>query len=824
MASLSLQHIAEILSSQSELVEPDSIVNYLLLDSRKYHSHSDSLFFALRGENHDGHAYLFDLYKKGLRNFVVEEIPEAEMPESNFILVNDSLEALQVLAACIRQEYLDQVIAITGSNGKTIVKEWLFQILHHHYKVVKSPKSYNSQIGVPLSVWRADEEDVLGIFEAGISLPGEMAKLEKILKPQIGIFTNIGSAHDQFFEDRSQKIKEKLKLFVEVQSIIFCADHTSIYQEISQDSNLASKRLINWSFEKREASLFIKNKTLLSDRTDLIGVFQNEELALTIPFTDSSSIENAIHCWLCCLELGLTTDVLRDAFLQLQSVEMRLEMKSGASGSILINDFYNSDLESLSVALDFMDQQSQKRQRVLILSDILQSGLDSKELYSKVRRILDRYELETCIGIGPKIMESDLPKGTGLVPYQDTDTFLADIHRYDWNNKALLLKGARKFQFERISRKLELKTHETVLEIHLLRMVENLNYYRAKLNPGVKTMAMVKAFSYGSGSYEIASLLEFHKVDYLAVAYTDEGVELRKAGISLPIMVLNAEPSSLTDVIDYELEPEIYSFRLLDIFQDSLRQKGVEKGFPIHIKMDTGMRRLGFQQDEIQELGQRLKSSESIKVASVFSHLAASDDPDHTEFTLGQIDLFQSMADQLNELLSYQTDRHILNSSGISNFPKAQFSMVRLGIGLYGISPDSNERKSLSPVNELRATVSQVKIVEAGDTVGYGLSFKADRKMKIATITLGYADGLRRSLSNGIGRVWINGDYYSIIGRVCMDMTMIDISHSDVKEGDEVEIIGPHIDVYELAQKMETIPYEVLTGISQRVKRIYFLE
>lgn len=824
MANLSLKHIASVISGATDLLHPETIIDNLLLDSRKFHSNSGLLFFALVGENHDGHNYIQDLYDRGLRNFVLSKKPNKEYKDCNIIFVPNTLVALQKLAAHIRETTLKNVIAVTGSNGKTIVKEWLFQVLHPDFNAVKSPKSYNSQIGVPLSVWKTAENNDLGIFEAGISRVGEMSKLEGILKPQIGVFTNIGSAHDEFFESRKQKIAEKLLLFTDSKKLIFFWDHQAIREEIETHETLKGGALCHWSLTNKSSDLYIYNQIKQNSNTLLKAIYQGEKLELTVPFIDSASIENAVHCWLVSLEMGIVKSKIQERILTLHTLEMRLELKSGISNSLIINDTYNSDLESLKTALDFLDQQAHQRSRVLILSDILQSGLSEDELIKAVAAIVQDYPIHQWIGVGNSLFRNREHLGPNVDLYPDTASFMKSIQKYSWTNKAVLIKGARDFHFESISQKLELKTHETVLEIHLSRMVDNLNYFRAKLKEKVKTMAMVKAFSYGSGSFEIANLLEFHQVDYLAVAFADEGVELRQAGINMPIMVLNVESSSLRDVVSFNLEPEIFSFKLLAEYLDLLQKEELDVPQAVHIKLDTGMNRLGFQEGDLEKLIGLIASNPRIKVQSIFSHLASSDDLSHQEFTENQIMRFEKMSNTIQNVFNYFIDTHILNSSGISNYPNAQFSMVRLGIGLYGISPNPKERRTLSPVSQLKASVSQIRTIAAGETVGYGMSFKADKPTKIAVISIGYADGLRRILSNGKGSVWIKGRYYPIVGKVCMDMTMIDISNSEIEEGDEVEIIGEHITVYDLAKKMDTIPYEVLTGISQRVKRVYFLD
>ena len=820
MGSRSLKNIATLVGGETHFHTPDHNISNLVLDSRKYQGGKNNLFIALRGENHDGHDFIEILYDKGLNNFLAEHLPHGSFPNANFIIVDDSLKALQLLAGEIRKEIAESVIAITGSNGKTVIKEWLYHLVKDDFKVAKNPKSYNSQVGVPLSIWKVKEKVDLGIFEAGISQPGEMSKLENILHPEIGIFTNIGSAHDAFFENRDQKIAEKGKLFRNCKKIIFCEDHKSIKTYLEREF---PETCIGWSFINKGATLFVRTLSRRDNETLIEAEYKGLQKDITIPFQDKASIENALHCWLCALELGVKTENLKRRFKELQPVAMRLEMKSGPEGSILINDIYNSDIESISVALDFLNQQAHKRERILVLSDILQSGLDKETLYKRLEEVLSKYQIDRWIGIGKGLYSMRNTFSGEVDFYETTEAFLYNLGKYNWKQKAILLKGARDFRFEQIGRKLEQKSHETILEIHLSRMVSNLNYYRSKLGTEIKTMAMVKAFSYGSGSYEIASLLEFHKVNYLAVAYTDEGVELRKAGIKLPIMVLNAEPSSFEDLLDYDLEPEIYSFRMLENLLEVLKFRDKDQ-FPIHIKLDTGMHRLGFEEKNLNKLTAFLKDETSFRVESVFSHLAASDETAKSEFTKRQITLFKEMANTLEKELNYKVIKHLCNSSAINSFPEAHFDMVRLGIGLYGVSSRPEERKWLQPVNELKASVSQVKHLIKGDYIGYGLSYQCERDMTIATITLGYADGLRRSLSNGVGKVWIHNTEVPIVGRVCMDMTMVDVSNLKVEEGDEVEIIGPHQSVYELASTMGTIPYEVLTSISQRVKRVYFLE
>ncbi len=824
MAERSIGHIARVIDSRPVLADPDFMISRLLMDSRQYSSADGVLFFALRGKSQDGHRYIPDLIARGVRNFVVEEYPENEYDECNFLIVPNTLAALHKLAREVRQHSSATVIAITGSNGKTVVKEWMAHVLQRQYAVCRSPKSYNSQIGVPLSVWELEPTHQYGVFEAGISLPGEMERLEEILKPHIGIFTNIGTAHDANFKSHQQKINEKLKLFEHADQLVYRKNNDLLSGEIEAFAHEREVELLSWSMADDIADLYIYKSEKVDGGMSFRGVFRDEAVEVQIPFYDEASIENALHCWRLALELKLDNRLIERALGDLQPVEMRLEMKSGVNGNIIINDAYNSDLESLRIALHYLENQGRNRKKVLILSDMHQSGLAVEKLNGKVEEMINRFDIDQVIGIGPGIKTSGINLNAPLDLYEDTSHFLAGIFKYKFHNCAILLKGARQFKFENISARLESKSHETVLNIYFDRMVHNLNYFRSKLKPDTRVMAMVKAFSYGSGSYEVANLLEFHKVDYLGVAYTDEGVELRKAGVALPILVLNPEPGSFEDLIEYRLEPEIYSLEQLDILIRHLSHRSDPETLSIHLKLETGMNRLGFVTDELDELVEMLAGAPFLKVASAFSHLAASDDPDETAFTHTQIDLFRAMTERLKSKLQQNFLCHICNSSGISQYPEAHFDMVRLGIGLYGVGANPLDRKHLKVVSELNASVSQLKYLEAGDTVGYGRSFVAGRDATIAVISIGYADGFRRSLSNGVGEVVIRGQRYPVVGRVCMDMIMVDVTDGEVKVGDSVEIFGPTISIYELAEKMQTIPYEVLTGIGQRVKRVYFME
>jgi Alr-MurF fusion protein len=828
-AEYSLSQIASIMQAKQVVIRNDLTVSQLLIDSRKAEIAEHSLFFAIKGERHDAHQFIASLYAKGQRSFVVSEIPasyENQLPAANFLLVNDTQQALQQLAAYHRSQFQYPLIAITGSNGKTIVKEWLWQLLRDTYKVVRSPKSYNSQVGVPLSVWHMQEKHNLAIFEAGISRMGEMVKLQEILKPTHVIITNIGAAHDENFSDTEQKIGEKIKLIKGAAVVVCCKDTSALFSKIQTEA--ANARIYTWS-RKVRADLQIARVTRNKNETIIQGVFADHFSQITIPFTDEASVENAIHCWCMLLVLGMADEEIQQRMSQLIPVAMRLELKEGVNNCSVINDSYNSDFASLAVALDFLNQQQQHPKRTLILSDILQSGLEERQLYVELARLVKTKGIDQLIGIGEAISRNQ--QEFAFLPaafYPNTTAFLTGFHYGMFHNETILLKGARPFGFEQISKVLQQKAHETVLEIDLGALVHNLNYFRSRLNPGTKLMAMVKAFSYGSGSFEIANVLQFHRVDYLAVAYADEGVELRKAGITVPIMVMNPEEQSYDTMIRHKLEPELFSFRVFRMFEDAVKRyrerNELVESVAVHIKLDTGMKRLGFDADELNELIVRLKNSRDLRVSSVFSHLATSDESEHDDFTRRQIRLFTQMSDELMKHLAYPVMRHILNSAGILRFPDSQFEMVRLGIGMYGIAATIEDQKYLRTVSSLRTTISQIKQVPAGESIGYSRKWIAKENMRIATIPIGYADGLSRKLSNGKGKMYVNGKAAPVVGNVCMDMTMIDISTISCVEGDEVVVFDAEHPITEVAKDMETIAYEVLTHVSGRVKRVYYQE
>jgi Alr-MurF fusion protein len=812
-----INKIAEIVNGNLYVKKP-YYINQIFTDSRSVFSTSNGLFFAIKGERHNGHVYIEELIEKGIRNFVVSEnyLNYEKHNDCNFILVRNTIEALQKLASYYRNQYKIPIIGITGSNGKTIVKDWLSQALDKNKIVVKSPKSYNSQIGVPLSVIQLNQTSQIGIFEAGISLTGEMNKIEKIIQPKFGIITNIGNAHQENFQSIKEKIREKLVLFKNCKTIIYCKDHKEIRQEINNDKSLSDIKHFTWA-QIQDADLQISSIRKEKAFSNIEAVYKNEKIDIKIPFTDSASIENAIHVWATLLSLNYPNSFIKPQMSQLMPIAMRLELKEGINKCSIINDSYNSDFESLNIAVDYLMQQNQHTKHTLILSDILQSGLSSKNLYKKVHDLLEQKNISRLIGIGNDISkQKDLFKLNSLF-YESTDDFIKNLDKINFQDEAILLKGARKFTFEKISEALQKKAHRTVLEINLDAITDNLNYFKRLLNPQTKIMVMVKAFSYGSGTFEIANLLEHNRVDYLGVAFADEGIALRKAGITIPIMVMNPEEQGMSTMINYKLEPEIYSFKNLEQFIEIASRKNI-KDYPIHIKVDTGMHRLGFTLQEIPLLIEKIKDS-NLNIKSVFSHLAGADEGKHDHFSHSQIEEFNKakalFKNQFNSVLY-----HILNSAGIERFPNSQFDMVRLGIGLYGIGRNSN----LKNISTLKTQISQIKIIAKDETVGYGRQGEIVKESKIATIPIGYADGFNRLLSNGNGRVFINNQYAPIVGNICMDMTMIDVTGIDVNEGDTVILFGHEIPVTELAKKAETIPYEIFTSISERVKRVYFHE
>ena len=804
---------------------PHAIIEQLTLDTRHLPLPGD-LFFAIIGIRHDGHRFIPQAYEAGFRHFVVSQhVDVAAFPEANFLQAPDTLRALQQLAAFHRSQFDYPVVGITGSNGKTIVKEWLFQLLNKQFNIVRSPKSYNSQVGVPLSIWQMSGAYTLGIFEAGISQIAEMRHLAPIIQPDIGIFTNIGPAHREGFSSEEEKIAEKMQLFTACNRLICCADHAGVMAAAEKWAAAHTGREIwSWSTANLAAMFRVSPVQILDDGHTAMTIQSagNGETAMIIPFSDSASVENAIHCYVAGLALGVASSILVDGLSHLNPLEMRLELKDGIEDSTLVNDFYNNDLASLRILLQFSQQQAKGRRVTLILSDILQSGQSKQTLYREVAKMIEG--IDRFIGIGPAIpaIAPFLPAHVESAFFIDTAAFLGEVMRFSWRNNLILIKGARTFTFELIASRLAQQVHQTRLEINLNALIHNLNVYNSKIQPGVKIMTMVKAAAYGSGGAEVARLLEYHKVDYLGVAYADEGIELRQAGVQLPILVLNPDTASFDVFFRYRLEPEIYSLELLNSLT---AYTGTEKAMAIHLKLDTGMHRLGFEKGDMEALWQQLRAFPNLKIASVFTHLSASDNPAHDGFTHHQAAAFSDMYGSIEQVLGYRPLRHVVNTAGIARFPEYHFDMVRLGIGLYGID-SSGLQNRLQVVNVLKTTVSQVKHIPRGDTVGYNRnSGLLSQPRTIATISIGYADGFLRMAGIGRYKVLINNQLAPTIGNVCMDMTMIDITTiPGVKAGDEVVVFGENPPVQHLADCMQTIPYEIFTNISNRVKRVYLQE
>src|SRR5574344_1673994 len=816
--------------------EADANIGFLLTDSRSLCFPEETLFFALKTARNDGHNYIPDLYKRGVRNFVVEEVPEnysTKYPVANFLKVVGTLEALQRLAERHRDEFDIPIIGITGSNGKTMVKEWVYQLLSPKMSVVRSPRSYNSQIGVPLSVWLLSENTQVGLFEAGISKSGEMSALRDIIQPTIGVLTNLGDAHQENFSSLEAKCKEKLTLFHDAQVVVYCSDDEIVNLCLSEYAYKGEQ--LSWSLQNTKATLYIKTIEKKNIHTTIKYVFtdsrkgKNQQSAIivedeyTLPFIDDASVRNSITCAAVSLRLGVSPADLKDRMAELEPVAMRLEVKEGQHGCTLINDSYNSDINSLDIALDFMNRRPdhQGRKRTLILSDIYQSGMDDKALYQAVSDLLQKRGVEKFIGIGPKIQsQADEIRIADKYFFKSVDEFVRSEVFEGLRDEVILLKGARQFVFDHISELLEQKVHETILEVNLNALVENLNYYRSFMKPETKLVCMVKADAYGAGAVEVAKTLQDHRVDYLAVAVADEGVTLRKNGITSNIMIMNPEMTAFKTMFEYDLEPEVYNFRLMDALIHAAEKEGIT-GYPVHIKLDTGMHRLGFDPEkDLDEVIDRLKHQNAIIPRSVFSHFVGSDSEDFDNFSKMQFGKFDEGSRKLQAAFDHKIIRHICNSAGIEHFPERHLDMCRLGLGLYGIDPMDN--RILHTVSTLKTTILQLRNVPKEDTVGYSRKGILTRDSVIAAIPIGYADGLNRHLGRGNCYCLVNGQKAAYIGNICMDVAMIDVTGIDCKEGDTVEIFGEHLPVTVLSDVLDTIPYEVLTGISNRVKKVYY--
>ncbi len=793
-------------------------IQNIVIDSRTIASPESSMFIAIRGERHNGNVFVSDLYQRGVRCFLVDDSVQNFEDDATYLIVDDTLKAFQQIAAWHRKKFDIPVVGITGSNGKTIVKEWIYQSLHTTLNLVRSPRSFNSQVGVPLSAWLIEPQHQLVILEAGISKPGEMERLEKIIQPTIGVFTHLGEPHQENFSGFEEKAAEKMKLFKNCKALIYCSDH-SIIDKLAHSEEYSHLERYSWSAEK-PAFLQIQHIGKQQSQTRITYLFKGEQNTLTIPFIDDASVENAVHVATFLFYLGYSSAIVSEKIKNLAPVAMRLELKQGINQCTLINDSYNSDLGSLSIALDFLVNQRQHVEKTVVLSDILQSGQSGELLYKEVASLVKNKNINHFIGIGPEITRFKYLFPEDSEFYADTNSFIFQLRKGAFVSQAILIKGSRAFEFEKVVTALEEKVHETVLEINLNAMIHNLNYFRSLLKPGTKLVAMVKAFSYGSGSHEIANLLQFHRVDYLAVAFADEGVALREAGITMPIMVMNPEWHSFQQIIRYKLEPEVYSFKVLNEFLKEAESEGVTD-FPVHIKLDTGMHRLGFLEHETGLLIEKLQAQQTLRIASVFSHLAGSDEEALDYFTREQIAVFEKNSSRIINAFSYKIFRHILNSAGIERFTSSQYDMVRLGIGLYGISSANG---ALRQVSRLKTVILQIKEIPANETIGYGRKYKATETMKIAVLPIGYADGIHRILGNGVGKFFVNGKLAPVVGNICMDMCMIDLRGIEAQEGDEVIVFGDEYPITEIAAQMKTIPYEVFTSISRRVKRIYYQE
>ncbi|MCB9194740.1 MAG: alanine racemase [Flavobacteriales bacterium] len=783
-----IKQLAKILNTEFQ-GDGEFSVKQIIIDSRNFFGDENVLFLAISGDNNDGHKFIKQLYDQGCRNFIIEQKKQAILPQdANIIFVQNSIQSLQQIAQFHRNQFDYPVLAITGSNGKTIVKEWLYQLLKKKFNIIRSPKSYNSQVGVPLSILQMSYNHSLAIIEAGISQPGEMEKLEYIISPTYGVLTHIGSAHSQNFSSQKAIRDEKITLFKNSEWYYDFEDNAQFTNDIisNEDSSVVSLNYGGIDFE------------------------------FGVPFTDKASIDNVITTVICCLRLGVSIELIQQETPYLQSIALRLETKQGIFNNIVINDAYSNDLSSLEIALNHLSSNKQRLHKVVILSDIEQDYHNLNDLYQLISDLIASKKVDQLIGIGPSLLKHRHLFKEGDF-FERTDSFIEYLKDQKIENSIILIKGARKFAFEKIGKYFELRSHETKLTIDLGSLRNNIKKYQSQLNRDVKLLCMVKAFGYGSGSKEIGKILNECKVDYLGVAYADEGEELRDDNIQLPIIVMNSEKGAYDKIIEKRLEPSIYCFRQLDEFIRTLIDLDI-KSYPIHIKLDTGMKRLGFLNEDIEELISTLASQPEVRVKSIFSHLAASDDPREDLFTNKQIQIFQYMAHQIESGLGYNCIKHILNTAGIERFGHAQMGMVRLGLGMYGVSSFKN---NLEPVGNLTTVISQIKTVKKGESIGYNRTQFALNDMIIGIIPIGYADGFSRILSNGEGTVYINGKMAPVVGRVCMDMTIIDLTNTIAKEGDLVEIFGLNKPIQELAEQMRTIPYEVMTSVSQRVQRIY---
>ena len=821
----SIEKITTLIGAR-RIGEAEANVSWLLTDSRSLCFPEETLFFALRSGRNDGHNYIPELYRRGVRNFVVERgrfrlAADTQFERANFLEVVSPLEALQRLAERHRDEFDVPIVGITGSNGKTMVKEWLYQLLSPQKVVTRSPKSYNSQIGVPLSVWLLGEQTEVGLFEAGISQPGEMQALRDIIQPTIGVLTSLGGAHQENFRSMDEKCQEKLSLFHDAKVVAYNSDDNVVSRCMRKSGYRGEK--LSWSKEDPQAAMFIKKVERRDTVSTLYYIYKGKEGTYHLPFIDDASVECSIAAAVVALYLGVTPEELDVRMSQLEPVAMRLEVKEGQHGCTIINDSYNSDINSLDIALDFMSRrpEQQGKSRTLILSDIYQSGMMPQELYHRVMELAVKRGVDKFIGIGKEIKRTlEADGGQAAFFFEDVEEFLrSEVYR-GLKNEVVLIKGARDFGFDHISEMLEQKVHETILEVNLNAVVENLNHFRSYMKPETKMICMVKADAYGAGAIEVSKTLQDHRVDYLAVAVADEGVILRKNGITSNIMIMNPEMTAFKTMFDYDLEPEVYSFRLMDALIKAAEKEGITN-YPVHIKLDTGMHRLGFDPvKDIDELIMRLKHQNAIIPRSVFSHFVGSDSDDFDTFSAHQFELFDVASKKLQSSFDHKILRHIDNSAGIEHFPERQLDACRLGLGLYGV--DSRDNHIINTVSTLKTTILQLRHVPKEETVGYSRKGVLTRDSVIAAIPIGYADGLNRHLGRGKGYCLVNGQKASYVGNICMDVALIDVTDIPCKEGDTVEIFGEHLPVTVLSDILDTIPYEVLTGVSNRVKKVYY--
>jgi len=815
--------ISAIKESETRIVEGEAYISWLSTDSRNLPDAREALFFALDGTLHNGHNFIEDAHSKGVINFVVNQ--HYRIPDNihaNFFIVPDTLVALQQIAAYHRKRFDNiDIVAITGSNGKTTIKEWLAQMMDYK-KVVKSPKSYNSQTGVAFSVWQIENDHQLGIFEAGISKPGEMELLERMIKPTVGILTNIGDAHAAGFNDDQHKLDEKIKLFSDAEVIIYNSDSEIIQNTIPL--RYPEKKLISWGFSGLSNYIRITELITQNNFAEVHFLHGGTEKVMYLPFSDQASVQNVMHCVTYMLWSGVDVEFIQKKVNQLHNLPMRLELKSGIGGSILINDTYNADIQSLKVALEFLSQQAGNLPKVLIISEFDQIGIDDQEFLGVLVDLLQKESIEHIYFVG-HIRDENASFFDMVVTcsfYKTTDDLLKQIKKLDLEGKAILIKGARRFALDRVVDALSDLGHSVVMETDFHALDHNLRFFSSRISDHTGIIAVIKASAYGSGSHELGKFLEFKKVNYLAVAFVDEGISLRKSGITLPIMILNPEVHLTDDFIEWNLEPEIYSISFLKSVIESLPENN-NSPLKIHLKLDTGMRRLGIGEHETGSLIHVLKNQSRIEVATIFTHLTSSEDESHDDWTHEQISKFERMYDQISHILGYKPARHVLNTAGILRFPQYHFELVRLGLGLYGIDVTGKFAGILEKVHTLKAKVIQIKEVEKEQSVGYSRKGVMSERGEIAIVNIGYADGLLRGSGNGKYSVMINHKLYSIIGNVCMDLTIIELGHqSGVKIGDDVIIFGKQQPIEELARINQTIPYEILCRISPRVKRLYF--